>query len=469
MIRLSFGKAFANCSGVSRRSFLMAGSAGIAGLSLPEILAQEALAGTGVRKKSLIVIHLDGGPPQMDLIDPKPYAPSELRSPFAPISTTVPGLQLTELMPQCAKIADKLTFVRSLVGSDGKHHAFQCQSGYREKTLKSIGGRPALGCVVKHLLGRPEDEVPSFIDLMQGRPLVRNSARPGFLGISCKPFRPDISGIWQRELETGMMGELKRLGNDHKTELKLIQDLPVTRLDDRLALLQSVDRFKRDLDTSGSMEAMDQFHQQAYKVLTSGEFAKAMDFNAEDPRVVAHYTPQIAAGGTQSYTSEGPDSLLKFMLARRLVEAGVRVVSVSLSDFDTHSDNNNRMRHIGPLFDHGFHALVTDLESRGMLDDTVVLAWGEFGRTPKMNEKGGRDHWPSASMGIMAGGGIPGGLVLGATDRQAGKVTSRPVPYADVIATLYKKLGIDPQALIHDQTGRPHVLMSDGVPVPELV
>ena len=194
-----------------------------------------------------------------------------------------------------------------------------------------------------------------------------------------------------------------------------------------------------------------------------------MDIGAEDSRVVAHYTPKSAASGTQSYTSEGPDSLLKFMLARRLIEAGVRVVSVSLSDFDTHSDNNNRMRHLGPLFDHGFHALVTDLESRGMLDDTIVLAWGEFGRTPKVNAKGGRDHWPSVSMGLIAGGGMPGGLVLGATDREAGKVTQRPIAFCDVIATLYRKLGINPQSIIHDQTGRPHVLMSEGISVPELV
>ncbi len=469
MIRLTSGKAFANCSGLSRRSFLMAGSTGIAGLSLPEILAAEAVAGGTGSKKSLIVIHLDGGPPQMDLIDPKPYAPSELRSPFAPISTRVPGLQLTELMPQCAKIADKLVFLRSLVGSDGKHHAFQCQSGYREKDLKSIGGRPALGCVVKHLLGTPEDDVPNFIDLMQGRPLVRDSARPGFLGIGCKPFRPDISNMWQRELESGMKGELKRLGHDHKTELNLIHDIPVSRLEDRLTLLNNVDRFRRELDPSGSMMAMDQFNQQAYKVLTSGAFANAMDISKEDQQVVSRYTPKTAASGTQSYTSEGPDSLLKFMLARRLIEAGVRVVSVSLSDFDTHSDNNNRMQHLGPLFDHGFHALVTDLESRGMLDDTTVLAWGEFGRTPKVNGKGGRDHWPSVSMGLMAGGGMPGGIVLGATDRQAGKVTERPIPFTDVVTTLYRKLGINPQTMIHDQTGRPHLLMSEGNPIPELV
>ena len=404
----------------------------------------------------------------MDLIDPKPSAPAELRSPFAPIGTAVSGLQLTELMPACASIADKLVFLRSLVGADGKHHAFQCQSGYKESVLRSIGGRPALGCVINHLLGTPQDEVPNFVDLMQGRPLVRDSARPGFLGPSVKPFRPDISDRWSRELEEGMKGELARLGDGHKTELELIHELPVDRIDNRLALLNRLDQFKRNLDDSGEMAAMDHFTRQAYKILTSGSFAGAMDIDREPQHVIDHYTPQMQLGGTQSYTSEGPDSALKFLLARRLVEAGVRVVSVSLSDFDTHSDNNNRMEHLGRLFDFAFHALVTDLESRGMLDDVTVLAWGEFGRTPKINSKGGRDHWPRLSMGMMAGGGIPGGLVLGKTDKVAGEATHRPIHYSDVIATLYQHLGINPQRMIHDRTGRPHVLMDEGEVIEEL-
>jgi hypothetical protein len=442
---------------------------GIAGLSLPELLAAEASAGQGSSRKSIIVIHLDGGPPQMDLIDPKPAAPADLRSPFAPISTRVPGLQLTELMPRCAKIADKLVFLRALVGSDGKHHAFQCQSGYKEDALRSIGGRPALGCVVNHLLGKADDDVPNFVDLMQGRPLVRNSARPGFLGPSVKPFRPDISDRWKRELEQGMKGELARLGSDHKTELSLIEEMPVSRLDDRLALLSNIDGFNRTLDASGSMAAMDHFTKQAYRILTSGAFSAAMDIDREDEKVIQHYTPQANFGGTQSGTSEGVDAPLKLLLARRLVEAGVRVVSVSLSDFDTHSDNNARMQHLGPLFDFGFHALVTDLEARGMLDDVTVLAWGEFGRTPKVNSKGGRDHWPRLSMGMMAGGGLAGGAVLGQSDRIAGEVTDRPIAFADVVATLYHRLGINPQSFIHDRTGRPHMLMDHGEVIRELV
>lgn len=469
MLRFTLGQAFTNCTGVSRRGFLCAGSAAIAGLSLPELLAAESAQGIGSARKSIIVIHLDGGPPQMDLIDPKPDAPSDLRSPFGPMSTKVPGLQLTKLMPQCAKIADKLVFLRSLVGSDGKHHAFQCQSGYREKDLRSVGGRPALGCVVNHLLGAPTDEVPNFVDLMQGRPLVRNSARPGFLGPSVKPFRPDISDRWKRELEKGMMGELARLGGDHKTEMQLIQDLPVSRLDDRLTLLKSLDQFNRTLDTSGSMTAMDHFTQQAFRILTSGSFSEAMDIDKEDAAVIDHYTPKTPLAGQPSYTSDGANAPLKFMLARRLVEAGVRVVSLSLGDFDTHSENNSRMEYLGPLFDFAFHALVTDLESRGMLDDVTVLAWGEFGRTPRVNEKGGRDHWPALSMGMMAGGGLAGGAVLGASDRVGGEVTDRPISYADVVATLYHQLGIDLQTRIYDPTGRPHVLMDAGEVIDDLV
>ena len=462
MLRFTSGHTFANCTGVSRRGFLCAGSLGIAGLSLPELLAAESMSGRPGSRKSVIVVHLDGGPPQMDLIDPKPDAPWEGRSPFAPLKTNVAGIHLTELMPRCAQIADRLVLLRSLVGSDGKHHAFQCQSGYKENVLRPIGGRPALGCVVNHLLGTPDDRVPNFVDLMQGRPLVRNSARPGFLGPSVKPFRPDISDRWKRELEEGMKGELARLGNGHNTELNLIEDIPVSRLDDRLELLNKIDQFQRRLDPSGEMSAMDHFTRQAYNVLTSGEFAEAMDIDREDPKVIDHYTPETRPSGQQSYTSEGPDAALKFLLARRLVEAGVRVVSLSLSDFDTHSDNHSRMEHLGPLFDFGFHALITDLESRGMLDDVTVLAWGEFGRTPKVNDKGGRDHWPRLSMGVMAGGGLTGGAVLGATDRVAGEVTQRPVAYADIVATLYHQLGINPQSVIHDRTGRPHVLMDHG-------
>lgn len=343
------------------------------------------VSGKGSSERAIIHIHLDGGPPQMDLIDPKPDSPSEYRGAFRPIPTRIPGFHVSELLPKVASIADRLVFLRSLVGAASKHDAFQCQSGFDEKNLESVGGRPALGCVVNHLLGMPEDRAPSFVDLMQGRPLVRNSARPGFLGPAHGPFRPDISHLFHRELEDGMKIELARLGAGHQTKLSLMEDLSVGRLDDRLSLLRGLDRARRGMDSRGEMVAMDTFTQQAYRILTSGEFAEAMDLEQEDPKVLAKYTPVSRDRSKLSYTSDGPMAARKLLLARRLMEAGVRCVSVSISDFDTHASNNERR----PILDHALHALITDLDERGMLDRVTVVAWGEFGRMPKINPKGG--------------------------------------------------------------------------------
>src|ERR671937_1060089 len=192
----------------SRRAFLTAGALGVGGWTLADLLHAEAAAGIQSSEKAVINIHLDGGPPQMDMIDLKPEAPVEIRGEFRPIAARVPGLRICELMPRVAGIADKFAFVRSLVGSAGAHDAFQCQSGFTAGDLQSLGGRPALGSVVAKLRGSPQDVAPPFVDLMQGRPLVRNSARPGFLGPTYNPFRPDISRMFARELEPGMKREL---------------------------------------------------------------------------------------------------------------------------------------------------------------------------------------------------------------------------------------------------------------------
>jgi uncharacterized protein (DUF1501 family) len=195
-----------------------------------------------------------------------------------------------------------------------------------------------------------------------------------------------------------------------------------------------------------------------------------MDLSKEDPRLVARYTPQVSRSADAHYTSEGPEAAQKLLLARRLVEAGVRCVSVSISDFDTHSNNLPRLRDIMPTVDHALHALVLDLEERGMLGDVSIVAWGEFGRTPKVNRDGGRDHWPRVGMAMMAGGGMRVGQVIGSTDRYAAEVTSRPVHYQDVIATLYHNLGLDPlSTTVTDTTGRPQFLVNIGQPIRELI
>jgi hypothetical protein len=454
----------------SRRSALQIGSLGIAGLALPDLLRAESAANVRNSTKAIINIHLDGGPPHLDTIDPKPEAPVEIRGEFETIETRLPGVRISELLPRVASIADRFVFIRSLTGSAGAHDAFQCQSGYAAKDLESLGGRPAVGCVISKLLGRSDDPAPAFIDLMQGRPQVRNSARPGFLGPSTQPFRPDISALFRRVLEPGMQSELKRLGQEHSISLTLNPRLTAGRIDDRQSLLASLDRLRRDADRTGMMDAMDQFSRQAVGILLSGSLARALDLQSEDPQILQRYTAPAPDAGRQSTTSEGPDSIRKFLLARRLIEAGVRCVSVSISDFDTHSDNFPRMRNLLPIVDHGLHALVTDLEERGMLNDVSIVVWGEFGRTPRIDPKsGGRHHWPQAGPALLAGGGIKAGQVIGSTDRLGDEVTSRPVTWKDIFATLYRNLGIDARTVtLPDPQGRPQFLLDDGQPLAEV-
>jgi hypothetical protein len=447
----------------------MIGATGFAGFALADVLCAEAARGSSSSVKSVINVHLDGGPPQHDTIDPKPDAPEDVRGEFKPIATKVTGLRVSELMPRVAGLADRFAFIRSLVGSAGAHDAFQCQSGFPAANLQPLGGRPAMGCVVTKLQGAAEDPVPTFVDLMQGRPLVRNSARPGFLGPACGAFRPDISTMFARELEAGMKTELAARGANHSIQLTLAGGLTLDRLDDRNKLLAGFDDTRRDLDASGTMEAMDRFNRQAINILTSGRLAEALDLDKEPVRSQQRYTPP-AGGGERFVTAEDGNAAKKLLLARRLVEAGVRCVSVSFSDFDTHSRNFPRMRNLVPIVDHALAALVADLEERGLLGDVAIVVWGEFGRTPRVNASGGRDHWPEVGPALLAGGGIRGGQVIGATDRLGGRAVSRPVSYQEVFATLYHCLGITAgRTTLLDPTGRPQYLLDRAEPMRELL
>lgn len=459
---------------VTRRTLLEVGASGLLGLSLADLLRAEGNVEVRASRKSIINIHLDGGPPHQDMIDLKRDAPVEIRGEFRPIATSLPGLEVCELLPRLATIADRFAFIRSLTGGAGQHDAFQCQSGFPATELQSLGGRPALGCVAAKLLGKPSDTAPTFVDLMQGRPLVRNSARPGFLGPTYQPFRPDISQLFVRELQGGMKAELERNGVRHSVSYELNKELNVGRIDDRMQLLTSLDRVRREVDAGGMMDAMDDFSRQAVAILTSGRFAQALSLENEDPRTLTRYSlrepdtlPPGSTDGTN--TNDGYSSVHKFLLARKLIEAGVRCVSLTISDFDTHRKNFERLRYLLPIVDAGLHALTTDLEERGLLDDVTIVVWGEFGRTPKINTSGGRDHWPSAGMCLLAGGGMRVGQVIGATDRYGATVVERPVTYPDVFATLYRNLGIDPQrTILTDPTGRPQTLTLNGKALAEL-
>lgn len=463
------GRQYKLCDGLSRRTFMQIGAAGFGSLTLADLLRAEDAQGIGSSNKSIINIHLDGGPPQMDTIDMKPNAPVEIRGPFQSIATNMPGFRVCEYMPRIATIADRFTHIRSLVGADGQHNAFQCMSGFKADSLKSVGGRPAMGSLLTKIMPSSSADVPTFVDMMQGRPLVRNSARPGFLGPSFGPFRPDMSAMFKRPLEEAMKGELAALGENHTTEMRLNESLDVRRIHDRQAMLAVVDGLRRRLDANRDLAAMDRFHDQAVDILLSGRFADAMDLDREDKSIVERYLPPASAEPFRQGTNDEPRATLKLLLARRLVEAGVRCVSVSLSDFDTHSHNFPRMKQLLPIFDHGLWALMTDLEERGLIDDVSVVVWGEFGRTPKVNKEGGRDHWPAVSIAMLAGGGMRVGQVLGATDKHAASVLERPIHYQDVMATLYRNLGIDARkTTVIDPSGRPQYLLDRGEAIKEV-
>ncbi len=455
---------------VRRRDVLRTGVFAGAATSLARLLRAENAAGPVATRKRVVFVHLDGGAPQLDTIDLKPEAPVEIRGEFMPIETSVPGISICELLPRLAAIAHRIAFVRSLVGSAGAHDAFQCQSGFDAKSLQSLGGRPALGSVVAKLHGSTADAAPAFVDLMQG---PHSSARVPDLVSSARRFSlfaPIFRTCLRDSLNRGMQNELARLGKNHMVSLKLDGTISLDRLTNRTQLLAQFDTFRREVDSAGMMGAMDRFTEQAVGILTSGQLSDALDFSKEDPRVLVRYT-LTATGGRPNTTSESPGATKKFLLARRLLDAGVRCVSLSISDFDTHSDNFPRMRHVLPIVDYGLATLIEDLEERRQLDDTLIVVWGEFGRTPRINPKnGGRDHWPQVGPALLAGGGLHGGQIIGATDRTASVAISRQVSYKDVFATIYHHLGINPHEIaLTDPQGRPQHLLDAGEVIRELV
>jgi hypothetical protein len=467
------GKRQFFCDGLSRRSFLKIGGLALGGLSLPQLLEAESKAGIRSSRKAIIMIYLPGGPPHQDLFDLKVDAPSEIRGEFKPIPTNVPGIEICELLPRMAAMMDKLVPIRSIVGSDGDHDAFQCMTG-RTRRRQPEGGWPELGSVLSKLQGQRDPReaqspreaqnfgeeagadpaVPPFISLspkMQHMPY--NAGRPGFLGVAHAPFRPE--GEARSDLVLG-----GALGGGPG-------GISLERLGDRKSLLQSFDRFRRFADSSGLMEGMDGFNRQAFGVLTSSKLLEALDLEREDPRVRARY-----GRGTEAHQGDGAPRLMEqFLLARRLVEAGARCVTLSFSFWDWHGGNFHNARENLPQLDQGVTALVEDLCQRGLDQDVSVIAWGEFGRTPRINKDAGRDHWPKVSCALMAGGGMRTGQVLGSTNRLGEEVKDRPVHFQEVFATLYHNLGLDPNRVtVTDYSGRPHYLVESGYrPLPELI
>lgn len=433
------------CDQQSRRNFIKVGALGLGGLSLPQLLRAEQQAGKGSSRKAIIMIYMPGGPPHQDMYDLKMDAPSEVRGEFKPISTKVPGIRICEHLPHLASIADKCVFVNSLVGSVGQHASFQCMTG-RSPNNQPPGGWPELGSTLSRLHGDPLSVSPPYVNLSpKMRHTPYNFGKNSFLGMAHMPFSP--------------AGEIK-------SDMAL-NDISLERLGDRKNLLRSFDQFRREVDHSGMMEGLDSFNEQAFDVLTSSRLLEALDIGKEDPAIRARY----GKGTEKEQGDAAPRLNEQFLIARRLVEAGARVVTLSYSFWDWHGSNFKRAKENFPDFDQALSALIEDLHQRGMADDTTVLAWGEFGRTPTINAQGGRDHWPRVANALLACGGMNTGQVIGKTDRLGGEATERGVHFQEMFATLYHNMGIDPNTTtIPDLTGRPQFLVDTNYkPLPEVI
>ena len=433
------------CDGVSRRNFLKIGTLGMAGLSLPQLYRAEANAGSKLGHKAVIMIFLPGGPSHQDMFDLKPDAPSEIRGEFKPISTNVAGIQICEHLPLMAKMMDKMAIIRSIVGATGDHYAFQCLTG-RPHQNQPAGGWPSIGSVLSKVQGQVNRAIPPFVGLSpkMGHMPWADAGTAGFLGVGHAPFKPDGAG---------------------RADM-VLNGVTLDRLADRKALLQGFDNFRRDVDASGIMGGMDSFNEQAFSMLTSSRLLEALDIEKEDKKVRAAY----GQGDAKNRDDGGPKLMEHFLVARRLVEAGSRCVTLAFSRWDHHGDNFGALRQDLPLLDQGVTALIEDLHQRGLEKDVSVVVWGEFGRTPAINKDGGRDHWPRVSCALVAGGGMKLGQVIGSTDRLGGEAIDRPLQFGEVFATLYHNLGLDlTQPYLTDLTGRPHYLTDGYQPIRELI
>lgn len=358
----------------------------------------------------------------------------------------MPGIEICEHLPQLARIMDKLVPIRSLVGAIDAHYSYQCMTGHHERQAPA-GGWPSIGSVVSHFEGPVSPGIPPFISLCyttQHKPY--NEPGPGFLGLGHDSFRP--TGPSRDDM--------------------VLQGITSDRLANRRGLLQAFDRFRREADASGRMSGMDVFTQRAMGILTSSGLFEALDISKEDRRTRERYGEGDEKQPKGDAAPRVPQNLL---VARRLVEAGARVVTLNYSFWDWHGNNFRHAEEELPVFDRAVSALVEDLHERGLDKDVTVIAWGEFGRTPMINKDAGRDHWPRVTCALMAGGGMRTGQVIGVTDRLGGEVVERPVTFQEVFATLYHNLGINLESQrLFDFRGRPQNIVDPSArPLSELV
>lgn len=411
----------------SRRDVLKLGGMMFGGITLPRILE----ASQGGKEISCLIFFHEGGLCQLDSFDPKPEAPLEIRGSFGTVPTAVPGVHFSELLPRCARMLDKYTVIRSVYSREAIHEKAK-QYVYSGQRPNNAFKHPVYGSVVAKELGA-KNGLPPFVVI----PRKDICAEAGFLGSAFDPF---VTGDPSKK-------------NFSVQDLTLPTGVGLEEAQGRAGLLAALDSRLEGLEKSGVVEGMDYFYQKALDLVSSPQAKQAFDLGAEPDKLRDAYGRTTAGQGA--------------LLARRLVEAGVRLVTVFHGGYDTHTDNDKINKKLYPEFDQAFATLLEDMGQRGLLETTLVLAMGEFGRTPKINYSAGRDHWPGVFSIAAAGAGVPGGQVLGSTDARAAEPKDRPVSVEDLGATVYKKLGIDYTQVYHTN-GRPVKINDGGSPIAEL-
>jgi Protein of unknown function (DUF1501) len=436
------------CDRVTRRDFLRVGAFGLGGLTLADVLRLRGETNS-TKPRAVIMVCLAGGPSHLEMYDMKPNASTDYRGEFKPIRTNVPGFDICELMPLQARIADKLALVRSVQFVEPMQHELEeVYTGFT-KAAK----RPSLGSVISRFRGGHR-ELPSYVSLEYSEGTVSYES-PQYLGAAHRPLH--ISGT------AGVRN------------LSLAYGVNRTRLDDRRGMLQAFDGFRREVDVRRESQDMDAYTSRAFDILTSARARNAFDLSREPNKVRDRYGK---SDDKFIYVGKEANSVWdsqKFLLARRLVEAGVSVVTLRAGLWDHHgnvvtgagSTIWSGLKTALPLLDRSIHALINDLHDRGLDKEVAVLVWGEFGRTPKISQAG-RDHWPEASFALF-GGAVKTGQVIGETDSRGERPRTRPLGPQNVIGTLYHLLGIDPKQTVPDFNGRPQYLLEDGDPIEELV
>ena len=428
------------CDGINRRDFIRVGTLGFVGLSLSDLFWLQAAAadgGASAKAKSVILLWMDGGPAQHDTWDPKPNAPSSVRGEFKPISTRADGIQICEHLPKMAKQMDKVALLRTLAHNEGAHERAQHLLLTGWHPLPSLV-YPSMGSVTARELG-PVGTLPPYVAIPSSG-FASGYGGAGYLEASFNPF--SVGGDPNNAKFT-------------VRDVALPPEITVERFDRRRTLLQALDGTFKRFEGTGVQASRDTFYHRAYDMISSPQAKKAFNIAQEPDKMRDRY----------GRTTFGQSCLL----ARRLVEAGVRFITVSMGGWDTHSDNFKQLREhlLGPL-DDGYSALLEDLHQRGLLDSTLVVWMGEFGRTPQINQLAGRDHWPDTGCVLFSGAGLKGGQAIGATDAEGGKPVDRKVAPEDVATTIYQKLGIDSQKQYMTPQNRPVKIISGGEPIKEL-